>query len=100
MNKDEFNKLCARIMGYKDFDLDLLYDRNYNPHNDLNHMEDVFNKVMADANLSMNLLDVSKYGIRFAMRQFIERAGKSNDYKNLRDNMTYEHNRYMTMRED
>ena len=73
--KDEFNQLCIRIMGYKPFDLDLLYDRNYNPYDDLNHMQDVFDKIVNDSPVAFIKLDVHPpYGIKFAMRDFIKAA--------------------------
>lgn len=70
--KEEFNNLCIRIMGYKDFDLDLLYDRDFNPYDNLNHMEDVFNKLLEDkTSVSTNLLIDNELGIKYAMRNFI-----------------------------
>jgi len=73
MDKDEFNQLCIDIMGYKPFDLDLLYDRLYNPYDDLNHMQDVFDKVLKDSPIAYYRLDVHlPYGIKFAMREVIK----------------------------
>ena len=71
-NSDEFNKRCAEIMGYKDFDLDLLYDRNYDPYNDLNHMSDVVETLLEQYAPKRSICgSIRRKGVKEAFRDFI-----------------------------
>ena len=72
LEKEEFNDLCIQLMGYKPFDLDLLYDRLFNPYENMNHLTDVFDKVIKDLPSTESRLIVHHpYGIRYAMSAFI-----------------------------
>lgn len=70
--KSEFNKYCADTLGYKDSDLDLLYDRDYNPYDDLNHMSDVVEKLLDEHAPKRSISGaIRRKGIKQTFRDFI-----------------------------
>jgi len=83
MNKEEFNKYCAEVMGYHKDNSE--YEawsaslrRPYNPYDDLNQMAEVLDKLTDSTHRWDGMweslydhLNCSK-GIKQAMRDFIE----------------------------
>ena len=70
--KNEFNKYCADTLGYKDFDLDLLYDRNFNPYDDLNHMSDVVEELLERHAPKRSISGaIRRKGVKTAFRDYV-----------------------------
>ena len=70
--KDKFNKYCADVMGYKPSDLDLLYDRDYNPYDDLNHVSDVVEELLERYAPKRSICGaIRRKGVKQAFRDFI-----------------------------
>ena len=72
VNEMEFNKYCADVLGYTDFDLDLFYDRLYDPYNNLNHITDAVETLLEQHAPKGSIGGaIRRHGVKQAFRNFI-----------------------------